>query len=650
MKVFCPSCGSPVEFRYDDSFVRVCASCRSALVRTDRGIDTFGQVADLTPTRSGLALGDRGKFRGIGFELVGRSQYSHPAGGSWEEWYLKLDDGRWAWLGEAQGAWVVTFPRPASEDLPRFEELRPGMRVSLGDPPTVLDVGECNTGTLVGAEGEIPFQFTPGAPGRFADLGDAKGRFATLDYGPPGSSDAPGVFLGRRSTLAELELKASADAAHGEREIGAQRLACPNCGGSIQLLVPERSLSIACAYCGSILDCEGPLAILSEHDRHDTGPQPFPLGAAAEFDGVRYVVTGRLRRQAVYEGMTVEWDEWLLYERAAGYRWLSRAKGHYSFITPLSPGAVSDQEDCAYYRGRSFALYDAAHPRVIGVWGEFYWKVSAGETVASRDFIAPPAMLSCEASEHEVHWSLGIYQTHEQIQRAFGLAKLPDTPEGVAGNQPFKHAWIAKTTGLLAAAFVVCTVLRVALADDHRVYSDKFRLGGNAALGGILPSEATLGGYPTYVLFTPEFELAPRENVSITLALPVSNSWGYANVDLIHEESGELRTFGGEIAYYFGNDGGEAWSEGGQSVTQVLPAGRSGRHLLRVELQTPAPVQLPLEIRVDQNVFPWSHFGYALLILAVPGLCLGLYQWGFERQRWSESDFAPALFTGQSDE
>ena len=288
MKLFCPSCGSPVEFRYDDSFVRVCASCRSALVRTDRGIDTFGQVADLTPTRSGLALADRGKFRGIGFELVGRSQYRHPAGGSWEEWYLKLDDGRWAWLGEGQGAWVVTFPRPAAEELPRFEELEPGMQIALGDPPTVLHVGECNTGTLVGAEGELPFQFTPGAAGRFADLGDAKGRFATLDYGPPGSNEAPSVFLGRRSTLAELELKASADAAEGEREIGGQRLQCPHCGGSIELAVPERSLSVACEYCGSILDCEGPLAILSEHERQDTGPQPFPLGA-----------TGRVRWRAL---------------------------------------------------------------------------------------------------------------------------------------------------------------------------------------------------------------------------------------------------------------------------------------------------------------------------------------------------------------
>jgi len=44
--VGCPTCGAEVEFRYDDSFVRVCGHCRSAVVRTDRGVETLGQFAD----------------------------------------------------------------------------------------------------------------------------------------------------------------------------------------------------------------------------------------------------------------------------------------------------------------------------------------------------------------------------------------------------------------------------------------------------------------------------------------------------------------------------------------------------------------------------------------------------------------------------
>ena len=47
MKAACPSCGADIEFRYDDSFVRVCDYCRTAVLRTDRGLDTLGKFADL---------------------------------------------------------------------------------------------------------------------------------------------------------------------------------------------------------------------------------------------------------------------------------------------------------------------------------------------------------------------------------------------------------------------------------------------------------------------------------------------------------------------------------------------------------------------------------------------------------------------------
>jgi hypothetical protein len=94
MKAACPNCGAEVDFRYDDSFVRVCGHCRAAVVRGDRGIETLGRVADLAPTHSPLHLFVEGRFRGLGFMLVGRAQIQHGAGGTWQEWYGKFDDGR----------------------------------------------------------------------------------------------------------------------------------------------------------------------------------------------------------------------------------------------------------------------------------------------------------------------------------------------------------------------------------------------------------------------------------------------------------------------------------------------------------------------------------------------------------------------------
>ncbi|MEO8703832.1 MAG: zinc ribbon domain-containing protein, partial [Kofleriaceae bacterium] len=109
MTVSCPNCGAPVEFRYDDSLVRVCGSCRSAVLRTDRGIETLGKLADVTPIESPLRLFADGYFKGVSFILVGMAQIKHAAGGIWQEWYAKLDGGQWGWLSEAQGRFYMTF-------------------------------------------------------------------------------------------------------------------------------------------------------------------------------------------------------------------------------------------------------------------------------------------------------------------------------------------------------------------------------------------------------------------------------------------------------------------------------------------------------------------------------------------------------------
>ena len=62
--------------------------------------------------------------------------------------------------------------------------------------------------------------------------------------------------------------------------------------------------------------------------------------------------------------MTVEWDEWLLYERCGGLSLAGAGEGPLQ----LRDAAVSrcgraTTSDRAYYRDRSFALYDAARRR-----------------------------------------------------------------------------------------------------------------------------------------------------------------------------------------------------------------------------------------------------------------------------------------------
>ncbi|MEY2930848.1 MAG: hypothetical protein RL033_1597 [Pseudomonadota bacterium] len=654
MKLFCPSCGSAVEFRYDDSFVRVCAACRSALLRSDRGIETLGQFADLAPSSSGLELGDRGRWQSVGLELVGRTQYRHRAGGTWDEWYLRFQDGRWGWLSQAEGRWAVTFDGGESKRLPAFSELSPGDRVQLplaaGLTLTVSERGEAE---LLSAEGEIPFAFTLGSSSRFVDLSDGQQRFATLDYGAPtadpaaGADATPQLYVGSYVSLAELGLKARSTSTAATSALAggavpsgtAERLACPHCGGSVELRLPGSSLTVVCPYCASVLDCEGPLRILSQLEQRSQKKPPIALGAQGTFAGVRYTVTGRLVRAVNADGQTFDWDEYLLHAPEVGYRWLVCSGGHYSFVSEVPAGAVQMQGDReARFQGNTFQLFERGEVRVLEAHGEFYWRVQAGEQVQSRDYVAPPLMLSRELSEGELHWSLGVYQSVAQVKSAFALPALPDRTLVVGPHQPFLHGHWRPVALLLTLALLLCAGVMVVLSKQTPVLAERLDL-GSAAFPE--PKETSSLAQHVYLYFSPGFELAAGKNLELQLQLPLTNSWAYAGIDLIHEASGELSSVGMELSHYAGVDEGEAWSEGSSSAERLMSVRNGGSHVLRVELQTPERSgRLALTLR--QDVFVGSVLLLALAALGVPAIAFWLLQYAFERQRWSNSDFAPA--------
>lgn len=662
MKVGCPTCGAEVDFRYDDSFVRVCASCRAAVVRADRGVETLGKVADLAPTGSPLALFADGSWRGQGFMLVGRAQYKHPAGGIWDEWYAKLDDGSWGWLAEAQGRFYLTFETVGAGEPPTWDEVFPGASVSLHDDgPRLFTVGERGVAELAGAEGEIPFRFVPGSRFGFADLADGTGRFATIDYGDPDDDDdGTTIYLGRQVSLAELKLAGGERAAATAGPVAARRLPCPNCHGNVDIRVPDQSLRVVCPYCSTLLACEGDLAIIGKLAQR-TDPGAIALGSKGTFDGVAYTVIGRLKRKADTGSFDSDgdgeldtgselwtWNEYLLYEPTVGFRWLVEASGHWSFVTTLPPGAATTDGDKARYRDRSFRLFDRGRAIVIGVWGELYWRVTAGEAVETEDFVAPPAMLSSETTDDEVNWSLGVYRTAAEIERAFdGKVELPPR-EGVGAVQPFRHKHAIRSVALVMVLLGVLTVARGVLASNATAYQATLPL---EAPPPEAIAELPPGAGDQRLVFSEPFELTARRNIDIGLRVAVDNSWVFIAGDLVNEATGELQTFERELSYYSGFEGGESWHEGSRGAHLYMPAVAPGRYLLRLEVLQPPEAKVDqIAVTIRQGVFRFVHVIIALVLVAVPGLILVLWQWWFERRRWKNSDHAPGGLGGGDDE
>src|SRR5438132_13914555 len=115
--------------------VAVCPYCRSVVARGDRKLEDLGKVAAIAETDSFLSLGLHGRWHDVAFELVGRAQLQHQAGGKWDEWYAAFADGHWGWIAEAQGRIYLTFPhkRDKPVQLPAWDDLK------LEEPVTGLE-------------------------------------------------------------------------------------------------------------------------------------------------------------------------------------------------------------------------------------------------------------------------------------------------------------------------------------------------------------------------------------------------------------------------------------------------------------------------------------------------------------------------------
>lgn len=461
----CPACGGPVEFRLSTALVTICDFCSATVARGDKRLEDHGKVADLVRTNSPFQRGMTGKFGRRPFEIVGRVQYQHPAGGVWNEWYLQYPGDRVGWLADAQGRYFLTSRRRLSEgaELPDFASVKVGERVDLGTDQTFV-VAEKAVATAVSADGNIPWAFRPQAAHRFADLNGPEGAFATIEFG----EDKLRLFVGQQVSLEELHLNGhsgeDADIWAATPDTSALQISCPQCGSPLTLHAPE-TLRVACPACNSLLDCQqGTLKFLQTLNFEGEKPL-IPLGKVGTLFGDEYTVIGFMVRYAVFEGRDYPWSEYLLYHPQKGFRWLVRNRGHWSFVEPLSVSAAPDLRGAEIsHRGSSFRIFDQGTAYVRSVVGEFYWRVTTREQAMTADYIAPPHMLSVEDTVsdkgHERNLSLGTYVERETVEQAFGLSELP-VPWGVGTIQPKPdysdvwRLWIAFGAVLVVLHFVL---------------------------------------------------------------------------------------------------------------------------------------------------------------------------------------------------
>ena len=601
--------------------------------RADGKLENLGKVADLVQTDTPLKVGLRGKFKGVPFEITGRSQIRHSAGGVWDEWYVAFRGGqKWGWLAEAQGRIYLTFehPLPEGHEIPPLAELDIEDKISI-PKMGVLKVIEIGEGTIVSGEGEIPWELKPGEEVHFADLSGGGRKFATLDE----SDGQVAFYAGGEVTLKDLGLESAALADREAPRVSAVQVNCPQCGGPLDLQAPDQTLRVACPYCAAMLSCDhGNLKFMQALAKKKIEPI-LPLGSKGILDpevaGTDWeepqelTVIGFMQRKVTYEGIDYSWHEYLLYKPRLPFYWLIYNDGHWSFGQSVSAGDVSAGPRQAYYGGSSFKIYDRGEPVVNHVLGEFYWEVNVGERVKSVDYIAPPDMLSRETTQdpvalkkdpnskrdkknREINYTVSRYVPVEEIEKAFNVEELR-RPVSIAPNQPYPHKgiylyWLG---ACVAAFFVVLLVLAFSRRNNVTTITRQLQ-----------PADPK-------VITSEELEIKGGDNIAIKLT---AADWVHAEGKFLDEQDRIV-------------PGSEFGVSSGKTVyLDALPGGKY-KVQIQTSWRTTTSASPNFALTVKQDVPHFSHIFWLGLGIMILPLGVMIHHITFSVRRWQESDYGP---------
>lgn len=199
----------------------------------------------------------------------------------------------------------------------------------------------------------------------------------------------------------------------------AEQFNCPNCGGTIKIKAAGYSVSIACQYCGSMLDVSNPDVSIIQRYEGEVRKLELPLGRRGELRGTEWEVIGYQQRS---ENGQYPWDEYLLFNPYKGYAFLNTDGRGWSMsrqltAAPEKKSLVGFEVDGEFYE----PFYAQARARVDYVLGEFYWRVHVGEEALTASFVRQGSMLTWERGEKETVWTLSKLLEPYEITDAFGI-------------------------------------------------------------------------------------------------------------------------------------------------------------------------------------------------------------------------------------
>jgi len=424
---------------------------------------------------------------------------------------------------------------------------------------------------------------------------------------------------------------------------------CPSCGAGLPASSMGWAVSIACPSCGSILDALDPnLTILQQHAQRMRVASKIPLGTRGTWHGTQWEAIGIQEVTITVDATDYSWTEYVLFNPYRGFLYLSDYMGHWNVIEKLQVRPIVGSEGgrpIAVLEGRTFKHFQTASARTTFAAGEFPWEVRLGDTIDARDYVAPPFILSAEASEGETTWSLGTYTPSDAIAKAFGLPRSWPLASGVFANQPNPHTSrsgaVLKLCLALVAALVLMLVGNVALSGNGLAHqgSYQYRRAPNPDTeAAIVTDSFTLSGRPS--------------NVQIAIEADLDNDWVFYSLALVNETTGDTRDATKQLSYYTGTDSDGRWTEGSRRGTVKLASVPAGTYFLRIGTEggEPGKSVVNYQVQVRRDVPSYGFYFLAFGAIVIPAVFLFIPAASFEQRRWAESDHAPVASDDSEDD
>ena len=396
-------------------------------------------------------------------------------------------------------------------------------------------------------------------------------------------------------------------------------VACPNCGGSVEVRAAGISISAICGSCGSTLDLASPdLRIIGEARERTREPE-IAIGTRGTLAGTEWEVIGYQMRSNPDPEESWTWEEYLLFNPYRGFRFLAHdEEGWILFCmlrqdVPDPPGTLGGR--------RHYALESSGYARTDYVLGEFYWRAKAGDRVAISQYEAAPYVLTREQAESETTWSRGLKLDAAKVQAAFKLPPPPLPPPDPLKPRTARVVWtMLAAVALLALMHTVpfgSSSSRTLFEQTYQVKdSDKGRV--------ITAGPFTVPG--------------SGGNLQIALSAPLKNDWVELAVALVRDPDNLSFNATRTLEYYSGYEDGESWSEGSPDAYILFASVPGGSYRLLIEPDAGAFVAstrkgapastATFRVQVRRHVAVWANFWLAfVLLLAYPAFCIARLWW-----------------------